>query len=248
MKNPSGYLAKLLKREKIYRERYAKSRSNADRLKISVIQRKIREVKALKNDTGLRKHMKHNFTRRCTKKRSTKRVPRKRVVKNLKKKILRLRYQKKRAPKAQRDRINRELHSALVIKNGKKHVKKVGGQLKRYQRIPKGKRTPKVQRLITYYARLYRYVTIIYGQTRVIRKRNTKKVVVRRRVVKKPKKSVIRRYNKKINTLQKKIGKAKPAQRGVIRNEILKIRVIKGGKKYIRRTNRRLNKYKKIYR
>jgi len=154
MKNPNGYLAKLLKREKIYRERYAKSRSNADRLKISVIQRKIREVKALKNDTDLKKRMKYFFTRSCTKKRSTKRVPRKRVVKNLKKKILRLRYQKKRAPKAQRQRINRKLHRALVIKNGKKHVKKVGGQLRRYQRIPKGKRTPKVQRLIRYYGRL----------------------------------------------------------------------------------------------
>jgi len=70
--------------------------------------------------------------------------------------------------------------------------------------------------------------------------------VVRRKVVRRPKKNVIRKYVKKINKYRKIIGRktTTPAVKKNLRNKVITIRVIKGGNKYIRRCHKRYQKYK----
>jgi hypothetical protein len=66
-----------------------------------------------------------------------------------------------------------------------------------------------------------------------------RKPVIRKRIVHKPKKVVVRKYAKKINNLKKIVKKSTGPKKRLIRRKILRFRIIKGGRSYVRRYLRR---------
>jgi hypothetical protein len=151
----------------------------------------------------------------------------------------------RKATPAQRRVLRRKIVRVRVITQGKKYCDKVNGIYGRIRRQAIKNPTIANKKRVLIWRSRYNSCRNELNKSKNTRRKMTTKVVVKRKVVRRAPKTVIRKYNNKINNLRKSVKKATtPAQRKVIRNRIIRIRVIKGGKRYISRCGRRINYYR----
>jgi hypothetical protein len=135
-----------------------------------------------------------------------------------------------------------------IIRSGQSYIDKTEHRIKKYRTLIKTKPNPNVLKKIKLLSKRVKICRKLIRDKKVIaaRRRIFKTVMVNRRIFKgclrvrkSISRSVLRQWSANINRFKDLKAKASVLQRKIYRRKIIKLRVMKSGKKYYNKTNRR---------
>jgi len=140
-----------------------------------------------------------------------------------------------------------------VIKGGMRYIRRCRYRLRRYIRIYRRTKKAIIRRRIIVLKKRIAIATRIYRSRAVrrIRRKVTRRRVVRRNTIRFTRrvvrKNIRRKYIRLIRVCLRKIKRANPKHRRILRQRIIRYRTILRGRRYVRRCGYRLRRYRRIY-